>query len=76
MTASIVMVDFLLGQNNLCRPCKAKQWHASLINVREIMTNIINLGRFNKPIIRLIDYCLTSIVQYFSYIQAENKFNI
>jgi hypothetical protein len=38
MTASVVMVDFLLGQNN------PEQWRAGLVNVREIMTNVINLG--------------------------------
>jgi hypothetical protein len=33
----------------------AEQWRAGLVNLREIMTNVINLGAVNKDIIRLID---------------------
>jgi hypothetical protein len=32
-----------------------EQWRAGLVNLREIMTNDINLGAVNKDIIRLID---------------------
>jgi chemotaxis signal transduction protein len=53
MTASVVMVDFFVGTKQ-SRLCKAKQWHAGLVNIREIITNIINLGRF-KQTYRKID---------------------
>jgi glycogen synthase len=53
MTASVVMVEFLLGQNNTDL-VKAKQWHAGLVNVRQKSFRF-SILRFSLIFIAIVD---------------------